>query len=178
MIRGGPLCPALSCLGAAIAIFSLGCLEPSVRYVRDQNGNLRMLVPANWDYRKDYQVPQARLKKIADSYLGTRYKSGGMSRGGVDCSGFVCLVFKELNQANLPRSSGQQWKLGTVVSPDDARPGDFVFFRGGLFGFVNHVGIYMGDNSFVHASTSNGVMYSSLDDGYYKKHFAGVRRVF
>ncbi len=178
MSRGAHLCTALSCLGGAIAIFSLGCLEPSVRYVRDSRGNLRMLVPANWDYRKDYQVPQARLKKIADSYLGTRYKSGGMSRSGVDCSGFVCLVFRELNQANLPRSSAKQWKLGAMVSAQEARPGDFVFFRGGLFGRINHVGIYMGDNSFIHASTSSGVIYSSLDDEYYKKHFAGIRRVF
>jgi len=137
-----------------------------------------MLVPANWDYRKDYQVPPARLKKIADTYLGARYKGGGTSRSGVDCSGFVYLVFKELIQANLPRSSGGLWKLGGLISPGDARPGDFVFFRGGLFGRINHVGIYMGDNSFIHASTSNGVIYSTLNDEYYKKHFAGIRRVF
>jgi cell wall-associated NlpC family hydrolase len=139
---------------------------------------MRILVPANWDYRANYQVPAARLKRIADSYLGTRYKSGGMSRSGVDCSGFVCLVFKALNEARLPRSSGKQWKLGRLVSPREARLGDFVFFRGGLFGMVNHVGIYMGDNSFIHASTSSGVIYSTLDDQYYKKHFAGIRRVF
>jgi lipoprotein Spr len=110
--------------------------------------------------------------------LGTRYKRGGENRAGLDCSGFVCRVFRELNGAKLPRSSGKQWKLGRLVSPADARPGDFVFFRGGLFGTVNHVGIYMGGGRFVHASTSNGVIYSSLDDDYYKKHFAGIRRVF
>ena len=101
-----------------------------------------------------------------------------MSRSGVDCSGFICLVFKELNGARLPRSSGKLWKLGRVVSPQEARPGDVVFFRGGLFGTINHVGIYMGDNSFIHASSSNGVIYSALDDQYYKKRFAGIRRVF
>jgi lipoprotein Spr len=139
---------------------------------------MHMYVPANWDYRTSYHVPRERLKKIADSYLGTRYKRGGENRAGLDCSGFVCRVFRELNGAKLPRSSGKQWKLGRLVSPADARPGDFVFFRGGLFGTVNHVGIYMGGGRFVHASTSNGVIYSSLDDDYYKKHFAGIRRVF
>jgi hypothetical protein len=178
MKRHGWLCPALSCMGGAIALFSWGCLEPSVRYVRDPHGNVRMLVPANWDYRKDYQVPPARLKRIVDTYLGTRYKSGGMSRSGLDCSGFVCLVFKELNGAKLPRSSGQQWKLGTSVSSETALPGDFIFFRGGLFGMINHVGIFMGEKSFIHASTSSGVIYSTLGDEYYKKHFAGIRRVF
>jgi murein DD-endopeptidase / murein LD-carboxypeptidase len=178
MNRRGSLRPAFVYIGCAIAFFSLGCMEPSVRYIRDPQGGVRMLVPANWDYRTNYQVPVTRLKKIADSYLGTRYKSGGMSRAGLDCSGFVCLVFKELNQARLPRSSGQQWKLGRGVSIADARAGDFVFFRGGLFGMVNHVGIYMGDNSFIHASKSSGVIYSTLDDDYYKKHFAGIRRVF
>jgi hypothetical protein len=177
-MNGRASSPALACLGGVIALVAAGCLEPSVRYVRDPEGNVRMLVPANWDYRKDYRVPQDRLKKIADSYLGTRCKSGGTGRSGVDCSGFVYLVFKELNHANLPRSSGKQWKLGRTVSPEAARPGDFVFFRGGLFGMVNHVGIYMGNNSFIHASTSSGVIYSSLDDAYYRKHFAGIRRVF
>ena len=169
---------ALSCLGGAIALFSVGCVESSVRYVRDPEGNIRILVPANWDYRKSYKVPYARLKRIADSYLGTRYKRGGMSRRGVDCSGFVCIVFKQLNGARLPRSSGKLWKLGRLISPQRARPGDFIFFRGGVFGTINHVGIYMGDNSFIHASSSSGVVYSTLEDHYYKKHFTGIRRIF
>ena len=178
MNRRGPVSPVLSCLGGAIALFSFGCLEPSVRYVRDGEGNMHMFVPANWDYRTSYQVPYPRLKKTADSYLGTKYKNGAMSRAGVDCSGFICLVFKEVSEAKLPRTSGQQWKLGRPVPLDGARPGDFVFFRGGLFGTVNHVGIYMGNNSFIHASSSSGVIYSTLDDHYYQKHFAGIRRVF
>jgi lipoprotein Spr len=179
MSRRSPFYPALSCLGgAAFAILSIGCIEPSLRYVRDAEGKEHIFVPAHWDYRSSYHIPPARLKKIADSYIGTRYKSGGESRAGVDCSGFVCLVFKELNRARLPRSSGKQWKLGNTVSPAQARVGDLIFFRGGMFGTINHVGIYMGDNTFIHASTSSGVIYSSLDDQYYKTHFAGIRRLF
>ena len=159
-------------------LFAVGCMEPSVRYTRDAAGNMHMMVPGNWDYRTQYRVPQTRLKKIADSYLGTRYKNGGTSRKGVDCSGFIFLVFQELAGAKLPRSSGKQWKLGMAVAIDEARTGDLVFFRGGIFNGINHVGIYMGNNTFIHASNKNGVMYDTLDEAYYKKRFAGIRRIF
>jgi hypothetical protein len=168
----------LSSVGGVLALMSIGCVEPEIRYVRDSEGNTHVYVPAHWDYRTTYKVPEERLRRIAESYLGVRYKNSGMSRDGVDCSGLVCLVFKEVNQANLPRSSRKMWKLGSSVSVSDARPGDFVFFRGGLFSMINHVGIYMGNQTFIHASSSNGVIYSSLDDEYYKKHFAGIRRIF
>jgi hypothetical protein len=163
---------------AALALFAAGCMEPSVRYFRDADGKTHMMVPGNWDYRTQYRVPRTRLKKIADSYLGTRYKSGGTSRKGVDCSGFVFLVFQELAHATFPRSSGKQRKLGTDVGVDEACAGDLVFFRGGIFNGINHVGIYMGNGTFIHASNKNGVMYDTLDEAYYKKRFAGIRRIF
>ena len=163
---------------AVLLIGFEGCMEPSVRYSRDADGTMHMMVPGNWDYRAYYKVPEARLKKIVDSYLGTRYKNGGTSRKGVDCSGFVFLVFQELAGATMPRSSGKQWKLGTGVAIDEARPGDLVFFRGGIFNGINHVGIYMGNNAFIHASNKNGVMYDTIDEDYYKKRFAGIRRIF
>lgn len=163
---------------AAICFFSVGCMEPQVRYTLDGQGKVHMMVPANWDYRTHYTVPRARLKKIVDSYLGTRYKNSGTSRKGVDCSGFVFLVFQELAHATFPRSSGKQWKLGEGVAIDEARSGDLVFFRGGIFNGINHVGIYMGNNTFIHASNKNGVMYDTLDEDYYKKRFAGIRRIF
>lgn len=154
-----------------------GC-SSSLQYTTDSAGNRHYYVPSDWDYRKHYVVPQARLKKIADSYIGTRYINGGTSRQGLDCSGFVWIVFNELNHAKLPRSTGKLKSLGTWISLDEARPGDLVFFRGGLFGTINHVGICMGHGSFIHASTSSGVMYDKLDEDYYKKHFAMVRRIF
>lgn len=154
-----------------------GC-APSTRYDEGQTGENHYYVPPNWDYRKNYKVPVVRLKKIVDSYVGVRYKSGGMSRAGFDCSGFVSVVFRELNHARLPRSTGKLKWVGREVSPDDARTGDLVFFRGGIFNGINHVGIYMGARSFAHASTSKGVTYDVLDDEYYRKHFAAVRRIF
>ena len=156
-----------------------GC-APSLRYTSGEAviTSDKYLVPKNWDYRSSYQVPVARLNSVIASYMGTRYRLGGMSRKGVDCSGFVCLVFREVNHAKLGRSTGKMRKYGRMISRNDARAGDLVFFRGGIFNTINHVGIYLGEGRFAHASTSQGVIYSSLDETYYKEHFAEIRRIF
>jgi cell wall-associated NlpC family hydrolase len=164
-------------LVTAAAMALTGC-APSVRYAGDTSGKQHYSVPQNWDYRTSYKVPETRLKRIVDSYIGVRYKNGGMNRSGFDCSGFVSVVFGELNHARLPRSTRKLKWLGRQVSPDNGRIGDLVFFHGGVFGGINHVGIYMGNRTFAHASSSLGVTYDSLDDDYYRKHFAMTRRVF
>jgi len=161
----------------SVTLLSIGC-APSVRYTRSANGEIHLYVPRDWDYRKNYKVPQDRLQTIIQGWIGVRYRYGGMNRRGVDCSGFVCLVYQELNGTVLPHSSRKMHRMGRFVSNSDARSGDLVFFRGGLFNTINHVGIYIGDNKFAHASSSNGVRYSSLDESYYKKRFAEIRRLF
>jgi probable lipoprotein NlpC len=123
-------------------------------------------------------VPSDRLEKVVDSYIGIPYRFAGMSRKGVDCSGFVFLVYKELNHVQLAHSSRKMSHYGREVSLSQALAGDLVFFKGGIFGSINHVGIYLGQKRFVHASTKNGVMYSYIDEPYYKERFAEVRRVF
>jgi cell wall-associated NlpC family hydrolase len=100
-----------------------------------------------------------------------------MNRSGLDCSGFVTLVFREVYGKALPRSSSKMWLVGSPIPLSAARPGDLVFFRGGSFSTIDHVGIYMGRNRFIHASITSGVMYNNLSDSYYSRHFAGVRRV-
>jgi probable lipoprotein NlpC len=136
------------------------------------------MVPKNWDYRKYYKVPSDRLVKVVESYIGIPYRWGGMSRRGVDCSGFVCLVYKELNHVQLAHSSRKMSHYGREVSLSQALAGDLIFFKGGIFGSINHVGIYLGQKRFVHASTNKGVMYSYIDEPYYEERFAEVRRVF
>jgi lipoprotein Spr len=165
------------CIVYCILLALFGC-APSVRYAEDKSGKSHYYVSRDWDYRKDYKVPVTKLKRIVDSYIGVRYKNGGMTRKGFDCSGFVSVVFRELNHARIPRSTGKLKWLGSRVSPYDARIGDLVFFSGGVFGGINHVGIYMGNRTFAHASTSKGVTYDVLDDEYYRKHFVMVRRIF
>jgi cell wall-associated NlpC family hydrolase len=119
----------------------------------------------------------SRLKVLVDSYMGTPYRYGGSSRSGMDCSGFVTVVFNELNGINLPHTSRMLQQLGRAVEPAEAREGDLVFFRGGRRGAVNHVGIYMGAGRFAHASSTKGVVYSELDQDYYRTHFDGIRRL-
>jgi cell wall-associated NlpC family hydrolase len=114
---------------------------------------------------------------VVNAYIGVPYRYGGTSRNGFDCSGFVGAVYREVYGVSLRRTSGAMWKEGVSVPLSAARPGDLVFFRGGSFGAIDHVGIYMGGNRFAHASTTGGVMYSSLKETYHAKRFAGVRRM-
>mgnify|MGYP001159289780 CR=1 FL=1 len=116
------------------------------------------------------------LLATAGSMMGTRYRWGGTSRSGVDCSGFTSVTFKK-HGVTLPRTSIAQSKTGKAVSKDSLKPGDLVFFktRGNR---VSHVGIYQGNGKFIHASSGKGrVTVNSLNDGYYSNRYAGARRV-
>lgn len=110
--------------------------------------------------------------------LGIRYRRGGSSpEAGFDCSGFVNHVFREGLGLMLPRSSREMSQSGEIVSRDELRPGDLVFFNTMRKAF-SHVGIYLGDNQFVHAPRSGArVRIEDLRDGYWMKRFNGARRV-
>jgi lipoprotein Spr len=164
------------------AVFAHGC---SIQHVtrgrpspRPEGSAASYRVPRTWDYRAHYRVPADRLKRIIASYVGVRYRYGGTTRRGMDCSGFVNVVFGELNHAKLPRSSRAMSRLGRAVPRKAARAGDLVFFRGGFLNRIDHVGIYLGEGKFAHVSRSKGVTYSSLAGDYYRRHYAGIRRIF
>lgn len=165
---------------AAIALSWSGC-APSLRSAhgaqRPVIENGKYLVSPGWDYRLCYRVPPERLRSIIASYAGTPYRKGGMSRKGIDCSGFVCVVFRELNHARMPRTARRQSRLGKPVALEDAQAGDLVFFVTGQRG-IDHVGIYVGDDKFAHASTAKGVIISDLASGYYRERAVCVRRIF
>lgn len=117
--------------------------------------------------------------KLMDQYAswkGVRYRLGGDSRKGIDCSAFVQRTFREQFGMELPRSTYEQQETGTQVQRGKLRPGDLVLFRAGSTG--RHVGIYIGNNQFVHASTRAGVMISSMDDAYWTKRYQEGRRIF
>ncbi len=116
-----------------------------------------------------------RLRKVAESWLGVPYNFGGQSRSGIDCSGFVRQVYSEAYGIRLPHNSSAIHGLGKSVERDDLQPGDIVFFKN--FGFIDHSGIYMGKNFFIHSASSVGVAYSSLDAPYFRGHYAGARRM-
>lgn len=108
-------------------------------------------------------------------WRGVRYQVGGLSRRGIDCSGFMYVTFKTKLGIVLPRSTELQADSGTGVSRSELRTGDLVFFKTGMF--VRHVGVYLERGRFLHASTSRGVMISELDDAYWKSHYWKARRI-
>lgn len=119
----------------------------------------------------------AQLNDQLGQWRGTPYRYGGMSRKGIDCSGFVYLTMRDRFALQLPRSTVAQSDTGTRISKADLLPGDLVFFKTGSGENGLHVGIYDTDNAFIHASTSQGVMRSSLDNVYWRKAFWQARRI-
>lgn len=113
--------------------------------------------------------------RYALSYQGTRYRWGGTSRNGVDCSGLVTAVYRR-HGVSLPRTSASQFANGQRVSRDNLKQGDLVYFRT-RGSRVSHVGIYVGDGKFVHASSGSGrVQVNSLNSGFYAQRYVGATR--
>lgn len=115
------------------------------------------------------------MDKVIDKAIGTRYVSGGVSTNGFDCSGFTMYVFNKIG-IDLPHQSGSQYQMGTAISRDNLRAGDLVFYNTSGRG-VSHVGIYVGEGKFAHASSSRGVTISSMSDSYYVNRYVGAKRI-
>ncbi|TLU84862.1 MAG: NlpC/P60 family protein [Chlorobium sp.] len=108
-------------------------------------------------------------------YFGTRYRFGGQTPAGFDCSGFVRFMYNKVFNMHLPRSSKEMSAIGNKVSKNELQPGDLVFFQTkGLH--INHVGIFIGNDTFVHSSLSKGITEDQLKN-YYEKKFAGAVRL-
>lgn len=119
-----------------------------------------------------------KLLELIESWYGTRYKFGGETRQGVDCSGFTQAFMGSYEEINLPRRSEDQYLQSTKIKKKKLRQGDLVFFKTrGAKGGISHVGVYLCNNKFVHAATSSGVMISDLDEDYYKARFVGAGRI-
>jgi cell wall-associated NlpC family hydrolase len=119
------------------------------------------------------------LLSYARNYEGVPYRRGGTTPGtGFDCSGFVRYVFDRAEGISLPHHSGSISQVGNPVALDELKPGDLVFFYL-LQKTVSHVGIYLGNDQFIHASSnrSGSVVVSSLKENYWAKHYISARRV-
>jgi len=110
-----------------------------------------------------------------EKWAGTPYKYGGNTKQGIDCSAFVQSVIFSAQQKSLPRTTEKQSQSGIKIDYNDAKSGDLVFFKTNLKD--KHVGIFIGNNQFMHASTSKGVIISRLDNPYWASVFWQVRRV-
>lgn len=123
------------------------------------------------------------LLSEATSHIGTRYRRGGKTPKGFDCSGFTGYVFNKIGY-RLGASSREQFaRDGYKVADDDVRPGDLLFFRGRAKGSVGHVGIAIsadhstGDIIFIHSATSGGIRIDHTSAPYYRSRYLGARRV-
>ena len=114
------------------------------------------------------------LREAGRPWLGTPYRWGGESRRGIDCSAFVRAFMRDNLGVDLPRATAGQQYEGVSVRKEDLLPGDLVFFRRRS---VRHVGVYLGDGEFIHASSSRGVTVSNLSEGYYQQAYWMARRV-
>ncbi len=116
------------------------------------------------------------LEKYASEWLGAKYVYGAASKSKTDCSGFVMQVFKGYYNLALDHNAGKMYKdsRGSSVSRGSLKEGDLVFF--GSFWKIDHVGIYLSGERFIHASTSKGVMISPMNDKYWSPKYQGARR--
>ncbi|MGA2296119.1 MAG: C40 family peptidase [FCB group bacterium] len=166
----------------AIAAFA-GC-QPGVRFTSDTNTN-RTSIAGNASHNNSplYELDlssytslspvQEGILKEAQIWMGTPYCYGGDTHTCTDCSGFTKNIYSAVG-INLPRTAADQYLVGTDVRDSDLNVGDLVFFK--RSDKISHVGIYIGNGEFIHASTSNGVVRQSLKDAWYQNNLAGFRR--
>lgn len=117
------------------------------------------------------------LSEHQQEWKGTRYRLGGTSRSGVDCSGFMQITFRDLFGIDLPRTTSEQAQEGDRVSKSEIQTGDLVFFKTGRGPNGKHVGVYVKNGLFLHASTKGGVIYSDMNSPYWSKTFWQARRM-
>lgn len=166
------------------------------RIARDHRVSLEALLRVNNLNARQYIYPDQRLIipdtdgnpaeetgeideiiRTALTYRGVRYRYGGMSSRGVDCSGLVARVM-QLHGIELPHNAAALFERGRHVARDQLAAGDLVFFRTTSSRRISHVGIYLGDGKFLHASSARGrVRTDSLESGYYARKYAGARRI-
>ncbi len=137
----------------------------------ETNGSNHTGAPATTRFEK-------RLLDQIQAYMGVPYKWGGKSARGMDCSGFVSTVYKKAANVRLPHNSARMFKRGQPVSEAQLRVGDLVFFENIESVGISHVGIYIGDSKFAHASTTRGVVVSGLDDTYYRQRYVDAKRIY
>jgi cell wall-associated NlpC family hydrolase len=121
-------------------------------------------------------LPSKQLLESVDEWYGVRYRTGGNTKNGVDCSGFTVAVYSAVFGIMLPRVSREQYRISRKISTTELQQGDLVFFNTNGRG-VSHVGVYLGNNKFIHASVSRGVMVNDLFEPYYLKRYIGAGRI-
>lgn len=151
---------------AAVLVVFNSCLSTSVNRSARFNNNDAL------------DVGCQNIMQVAQYWLGVPYRYGGTDYSGVDCSGFVQFVYGKTFDIRLPRTTEEMFDAGYFVRNAAYNCGDLLFFKNVRGRGVDHVGIYIGNNKFIHASSSQGVTISNLEDDYYQEHFVAARRYF
>ena len=120
-------------------------------------------------------VKNIPLYSFIDEWMEAPYHYGGTNKNGIDCSGLSCQLMRNVFTVNLPRTAREQYNISSKIGKEAMQEGDLVFFN--ISRGISHVGVYLGDNYFVHASLNNGVIISNLEEPYYNRHFVGAGRV-
>ena len=156
-------------------------LEDDIVFDMNQLTDIYIAFVEGYDADEYLTASGINKKDLMDNiieWLGTPYRFGGTSKRAIDCSAFVRTMFKNAGNIMLPRTARAQFaSVGVKVTRDDLQFGDIIFFHTRRYVYVSHVGIYLGDNLFAHASSKYGVTISSLESTYYKKRFIGGRRI-
>ncbi|MDV6377030.1 C40 family peptidase [Sporosarcina sp. GW1-11] len=135
-----------------------------------------LLLVAPFAEQAEASTKATKISKTATSLTGIKYRYGGTTRAGFDCSGYVGYVFKQ-NGLKVARTSRAMYASGRAVKKSNLRSGDLVFFNTTGRG-VSHVGIYIGNGKFAHASTTKGVRVDRINDPHYwAKRYVGAKRV-
>jgi len=154
-----------------LILFVFSSCRPSARFsavkVNDQQSAPR---------DRESVSESSKLNSFVKQWIHTPYKYGGMSRSGVDCSGFSSILMREVYDIKLARTAQEQYNNGDKIRDSWRSPGDLVFFKNTRGHGIDHVGIYLGDNRFAHAATSTGVVVSDLDENYYHERYVGTCR--
>jgi hypothetical protein len=137
-------------------------------------GILLLLITLTFGAKHTYAYSIDTLISDAEKQIGVPYVWGGTTPSGFDCSGFLNYVYNG-QDIHFPRTTSDMYTTGTAVEKSDLQPGDVVFFTTYKAG-PSHAGIYAGDQKFIHASSTKGVMKSGLGDYYWKDRYVGARR--
>jgi len=164
-----------------LSVIILSACTSNVRFSSDNNQNQKIVKSKksnsqelNYNYKIDNNSLQSSLVEYSKDWLGVPYQYGGTTNNGIDCSAFVKNVYKNVGY-ELPRTAEEQFDFTKKVSRKLAKEGDLVFFkrRAKIF----HVGIYLGNNQLIHASTSKGVIIQDLDDNWIKSNLYAFGRI-
>ncbi len=162
---------AVSCGSSRKATYSANARHPATK-----RENRSVLQKYGDILQTNLDPASAPLYEYLDKWMGAPYRYGGSTRQGTDCSGLVMNVYRDLYNIEVPHSSEKQYDACKHINGKNLKEGELVFFRINKEKTVSHVGIYLANNKFIHATTKRGVMIDDLSEPYYAKTYVGAGR--